>query len=159
EGYPNGTNQQLLVKISGTNSAQPGMVTVLSTNAPQFAGGVLPALNPANPGNPPFLLVSTGTTSGGSGLLSKVDLTQNPPVITTIATGGSGEILVNGGPDGAAYVSNGDRIDRVTALDGTNFASTSAMPTLTLSPVAVNPNPLQGSMQTFTATLSNVTSP
>src|SRR5262249_54087235 len=82
EAYPStNTSQHLLVKISGTNSAQPGTVTVLSTNAPQFAGGVLPVLNPANPGSPPFLLVSNGATSGASGSLAKVDLTQNPPVI------------------------------------------------------------------------------
>src|SRR5439155_19354563 len=57
EAYPNGTSNHLLVKISGTNSPQPATVTQLSTNAPQFAGGVLPVLNPSNPANPQILLV------------------------------------------------------------------------------------------------------
>jgi hypothetical protein len=159
EAYPTGGGQQL-VKISGTNSAQPATTTVLSTNAPQFAGGVLPVLNAANPGNPSFLLVSNGATSGTPGSISKVDLTQSPPVFTAIATGGSGEILLNGGPDGCAYVSNGDRVDRITAADGScNFAGSSAAPTLGLSPATVAPNPAQGGSQTFTATLQNASTP
>ena len=161
EAYPFNTTDHQLVKISGTNSPQPGTVTVLSTNAPQFAGGVLPVANPADPGNPSFLLVTNApASSGNSGSVSKVDLTQNPPVITTIATGESGEIFVNGGPDGCAYASDGDRVDRITAADGTcNFAGSSAQPRLSLTPLIVTPNPLQGSTQTFTATLSNVGSP
>ena len=159
EAYPNGTSDHNIVKISGTNSPQPGMFTILSTNAPSFAGGVLPVLNPANPGSPQFLIVSNGAVSGANGSVSKVDLTQNPPVITPIVTGGSGEIILNGGWDGCAYASNGDRIDRITAADGTcNFAGSSAGPTLSLTPLRVTPNPLQGSTQTFTATLQNASS-
>jgi hypothetical protein len=160
EAYPNGTSQHLLVKISGTNSAQPGTVTQLSTDAPQFAGGVLPIFNPMDPGHPPFLLVSNGATSGASGSISRVDLTQTPPVVTQIATGASGMIFLNGGPDGCAYVSNGDRIDRITAADGTcNFVASSGPPGLGLTPRAVSPNPAQGTSEIFTARLSNVASP
>ena len=160
EAYPNGTSNRLLVKISGTNSPQPATVTQLSTNAPQFAGGVLPVLNPANPANPQFLFVTNGTTGGISGSVLKVDLTQNPPVFTTVASGSTGSIFVNGGPDGCPYVSNGDRIDRITASDGTcKFAVSIAQPALTLSPALVAPIPQQGSTQSFTATINNVVSP
>lgn len=158
EAYPFNTSDHMLVKVSGTNSAQPATVTVLSTNAPQYAGGVLPVSNPASPGSPSFLLVSNGTTNGVSGSVVKVDLTQNPPVITTVATGGAGEIFVNGGPDGCAYVSNSDRIDRITNADGScSSASSSPFPMLSLSPVTVMTTPSQGSSQTFTATLQNAT--
>jgi len=154
EGYPGNK----LVKISGTNSGSPGAVTVLGTNAPPFAGGVLPVFNAAHPGNPSFLLVTNGATSGNSGSVQKVDLTQNPPVLTTVATGGTGEIFVNGGPDGCAYVSNGDRIDRITAADGTcGFATSRSAATLSLSPGAANP--AQGSTQTMTAQFSDVSVP
>jgi hypothetical protein len=152
EAYPNGTGSHLLVKISGTNSAHPGTVTQLSTDAPPFAGGVLPVVNPMDPGNPPFLLVSNGATGGASGSISKVDLTQTPPVVSQIATGASGMIFLNGGPDGCAYVSNGDRIDRITAADGScTFAPSTGAPTLTLTPTTVSPHPAQGTAQTFTA--------
>ena len=154
EGYPGNE----LVKISGTSSAHPGTVAVLSTNVPPFAGGVLPVFNPASPANPSFLFVSNGATGGNSGSVQKVDLTQNPPVFTTVATGGTGEIFVNGGPDGCAYVSNGDRIDRITAADGTcNFASSRSVATLSLSPVSASP--AQGAPQTMVAQFSDLTVP
>ncbi len=154
EAYPV-AGGHLLVKISGTNSASPGTVTQLSTDAPPAAGGILPVVNPGDTGNPPFLLVSNGTTGGAAGSVSKVDLTQTPPVVTQIAAGGTGMIFLNGGPDGCAYVSNGDRIDRITAADGTcNFATSIAAPTLTLTPATIAPNPAQGTSQAFTATLA-----
>src|SRR6185369_5149729 len=72
-----------------------------------------------------------------------------------IASGGTGMIFLNGGPDGCAYVSNGDRVDRITAADGTcNFATSIAAPTLTLTPAIVTPNPAQATSQSFTATLA-----
>lgn len=156
EVYPFGTGDHEIVKISGTNSGSPGTVTVLSANAPGNAGGVLPVFNPSTPGNPSFLFATNGNSGPGS--VVKVDLTQNPPVITTIATGGIGELFVNGGPDGCAYVSNGDRVDRITAADGTcNFAPTSTAPMLSLSPGAASP--AQGSSLTLTAQFFNVSIP
>ena len=158
EAYPFGTGDHELVKISGTTSGSPGTVTVLSTSAPQFAGGVLPVLSAAHPGSPSFLFVTNGATGSNSGSTQKVDLTQNPPVFTPVATAATGAIFVNGGPDGCAYVSNGDRIDRITAADGTcNFATTSTAPTLSLSPVSANLS--QGGTLTLTAQFSHLAVP
>ena len=154
EGYPGNK----LVKISATNSGSPGTVTVLSTNAPPFAGGVLPVLNAAHPGSPSFLFVTNGATGGNSGSTQKVDLTQNPPVFSPVAAAATGAIFVDGGPDGCAYVSNGDRIDRITAADGTcDFATASTVPTLSLSPVSASP--AQGGTQTMTAQFSHLAVP
>jgi kumamolisin len=155
EGPP-AANTRYIVRIEGTASAHPGACTYL-TAALANVGGVLPASNPTSPGNPPFLLATGGAVNTG---VQKVDLTQTPPVVTTVATGGANNIIINGGPDGCAYVSNGDRIDRITAADGScNFAASSAGPTLSLSPATVTPNPLQGTTATFTAILANAGAP
>ncbi len=53
-----------------------------------------------------------------------------------------------------------DRILRITNADGScGFASSSPLVSMSLSPSSVTPNPLQGTTQTFNATLSNVSSP
>ena len=69
-------------------------------------------------------------------------------------------LYIVAGPDGCAYVALTDRIIRITAADGScSFASSNPLPTLTLNPPTVVPNPAQGSTQTFTATFQNVTVP
>src|SRR5262249_16673969 len=67
-----------------------------------------------------------------------------------------GLIFVNAGPDGCAYVSNGDRVERIAAADGTcSFGTSSAAPSLSLAPGAAMP--AQGTSQLLTATFRNVT--
>ena len=147
-------NSNFIVSISGTNSASPGTVDYL-TNDFEDPSAVLPALNPLNISMPPFVLVNRIDND-----MSKVDLTQTPPVTTNVITGGSQGLYGITGPDGCAYMTQSDRILKVTAADGTcNFASSSPRPGLSLSPSTVTPNPTTGSSQTLTATLSNVTSP
>src|SRR5262249_38830200 len=155
-----GTPEHLLVKISGTDSAQPGTVTQLSTDAPQFAGGVLPVFNPMDPSNPSFLLVSNGATGGASGSVSKVDLTQTLPVVTQIAAGASGIIFLTGGPAGCGFSPTGHRAARFTAADGScNFATSTGAPALALTPTTVSPHPAQGTAQSFTARFLGTTTP
>ena len=60
-------------------------------------------------------------------------------------------MILAGGPDGCAYAVQSDRVVRITAADGScAFAASGPLPTLSLSPGAVTPNPLQGTVQTFT---------
>jgi len=157
--FPGGTvtaNVRYIVKIAGTNAQNAGACTYLSTALPNVEG-ILPALNPANPGSPPFLLASGANVNVG---ISKLDLTQNPPAVSNVATGGAHTLFINAGPDGCAYVSNGDRVDRITAADGScSFAPSAPGPVLALSPSSVSPNPAQGTSRTFTATIVNAAAP
>jgi kumamolisin len=163
QAYNFGSSTRHLYKIAGTTAQTPGALTDLLdvTASLPNANAVLPVLNPADPGHPPFLLVSASLDQPVMGQLAKVDLTQMPPVVSQVATGGTGLIFVNSGPDGCAYISNADRVDRVSAADGTcSFSPSFAGPSIGLSPSVVAPNPEQGSGHaTFTASLHGVASP
>jgi hypothetical protein len=149
-----------ITRIDGTNSASPGSFTYL-IDAFSQSSGVLPALNPGAPGDPPFLLAVNGNAAPGSmSNLSLIDLTQNPPTQNDIFTGGPVAVYIIAGRDGCAYVAETDRIVRIANADGTcPFAPSAALPAVSLSPADVSPNPVQGSLQAFTATLVNVSSP
>jgi hypothetical protein len=140
--------------ISGTGGPTPPIVTVLAT-LPGRPDGIALAANVANPGRPPFLFVNRN-----DGTLSKVDLTQSPPIVSNVFTGGSRGDFVAVGPDGCAYATQTDRVLKVTNADGScPFAPTSAAPGLSLTPAVVVPNPTQGTPETFTATFHNITVP
>ena len=142
------------VRIEGTASATPGAFTYLAA-VPGGPDGIAVAPDPGDPTRAQFLFVNRN-----DGVLSKLDLTQDPPVLSDAFTGGSRGDFVAVGPDGCTYATQTDSILRVTNADGScPFAATNAIPTLSLSPVAVSPNPKQGSSQTFTATLRNATAP
>jgi Pro-kumamolisin, activation domain/Bacterial Ig-like domain (group 1)/Invasin, domain 3/Subtilase family len=148
-----------LVKISGTGSASPGQVTILLSQLaadPLFvATNAVPALDPADPGNPATLYVANGT--GG---VNALDLTQAPPVVTPMATGGDVVIFMIGGPDGCLYLDDMDRVVRVTAADGScGVAPTTAAPTLLLSPSVATPNPNQGTGHSLNAQFANADVP
>ena len=143
-----------IVKITGTDSPSPGQVMVLLSQLaadPLFvATNAVPELDPEDPGNPTGLYVING--NGG---LYRLDLTQNPPAPTPVATGGDIIIIMIGGPDGCLYFDDMDRIVRVTAADGScGFAPTTASPALLLSPASTAAT--QGATQTLTALLTNV---
>ncbi len=145
-----------IVKIAGTDTATPGLVTVLlsqSSGDPLFvATNVVPELDPADPGDPSALFAING--NGG---LHRLDLTQAPPVRTTVATGGDIIIIMIGGPDGCLYFDDRDRVVRVTAADGScDAAPSTAQPSLLLTPQTAMPNPVQGTEHTLTARLVNV---
>jgi hypothetical protein len=90
-----------------------------------------------------------------AGTLSEIPI-ATPSTPTVIATGGPGVGVI--GPDGCMYSAKTTTIYRVAAAaGGCSFTPTSPAPAINLTPATVAPNPAQGSAQTFTATLRNVT--
>jgi len=141
------------VKIAGTNTANPGRVTILENDAaPGGSASLLPALNRADPSQPPYLVVTRQ-----SGMISKVDLTVSPPADSTIATGGSQGLGGKVGPDLCGYLAQSDRILRLTNADGScGLAPSVIAPHLILTPSAGSPTPVQGTTRTFTARVTDV---
>ena len=154
ESFLSNVNQQFITRIAGTNAPNAGTFTYLTNPTTFTVWGVLPAFNPSAPSSPSFLLVTRGTT------VTKLDLSTQPPTESNVLQNAANASYIVAGPDGCAYVALTDRIIRITAADGScNFASSNPLPTLTLNPPTVVPNPTQGNTQTFTATLQNVTVP
>jgi len=110
--------------ISGTNTTTPGAATFIASVS--TADGVAVAASDKL-NQPPFLLVNRN-----DGIITKVDLTQNPPVLTNIFSGGSRGDLAIVGPDGCLYATQTDRVIKVTNADGT----CSLVPTNHLSYIA-----------------------
>jgi hypothetical protein len=139
-GAQNATIQQ----VSGTNSATI-TVTPLSGITTDF-GVAIGATNAD--GSAQSLIVEP------SGTLTEVPI-ANPANATVLATGGPG--VGAPGPDGCLYSGNHDTVQRLTASNGTcPFAQTTQAASLILSPSSVSPSPEQGTQQTFTATVRNV---
>jgi sugar lactone lactonase YvrE len=99
-------------KITGTNSATPGTVTVYPVSVPT-GDGIAVSANPNN-----LFMYS----NRNDGILTKADLTGSSPVLTNIFTGGTRGDFVNVGPDGCLYATQSDRILKVTNSDGTCIA-------------------------------------
>jgi len=151
-------DSNFIVSISGTNSAVPGTLTYI-TNDFNDPSAVVPALNPLNVSMPPFLLIDDINNQ-----ITELPLPLAPPPApqqpTQVIGGGSQGLYGITGPDGCAYMTQSDRILKITAADGTcSFASSSPLPSISLSPANVTPNPAQGTQASFTATLSNTTAP
>jgi hypothetical protein len=143
-----------IVSIAGTNSATPGAFTTIAS-VPGGPDGVAVAVSLTNPPAPLFLFANRN-----DGIITKVDLTQNPAAISNVVTGGSRGDLIAVGPDGCFYATQSERVLRVTNADGScPFSPTSATPALLLSPSSVTPNPAQGTSVPFTATFNNLTVP
>jgi hypothetical protein len=144
-----------IYRISGTNAGSPATITKIVGNI-NGADGMAIAVNPANPSQAQFLFVNDNF-----GNMTKIDLTQNPVVLSTVFSGGSRGDFVTVGGDGCAYATQTDEIVRLSNADGScPFAQTSAYaqtaPALALTPATVAANPLQGGSQTFTATFQHL---
>ncbi len=131
----------LVAKIAGTNAPTPGAVTFINTTVPTIDGMAVSA----NP-NTPFLYGNRN-----DGIITKIDLTTNPPTLTNIfANGTRGDFAVVGF-DGCLYATQSDSIVKVTNADGTCVPPPLG-PLLPTSPTAVHvavdikpqscPNPL-----------------
>lgn len=145
---------QVIVKIDGTASATPGAVTELTARAPFRTWSVLPAANPTDPENPPFLLADTGT-----GFVT-LDPSVFPAAESDALVNGAGTSYAIAGPDGCAYAVQSDRIVRISAADGTcPFSPSAAAPAIQLTPAETTPNPAQGDEVVFVARVSNVEAP
>lgn len=99
-----------IVKIAATNSPTPGAMTVIA-RVPA-ADGIAVGANPIDHAKPPFLAVNR--TDGTITLIDLATLAQN-----AIATGGSRGDFSTVGGDGCLYVTQSDRISKLTATDGT----------------------------------------
>lgn len=162
---PNGTLYALtgytrptpsIVRISGTDVAGPPVITtvagITSDNLSVAVGKLLPN------GDARSLIVHTGNAVN-AGVLQEIDITVSPPVVlTTIANGDIGAGII--GPDGCFYNGTFGTVFRIGNSSGNcGFTPTNPVPSISLTPATVAPDPLQGSTQMFTATLSNVAAP
>src|SRR5262249_54790824 len=139
-----------IVRIGGTNTPFPPTVTTL-TGITSDDGSI--AIGSTQPnGDAKSLLIHTG------GALKLVDITTTPFTTTTLAAGPLGAAVI--GPDGCLYANAHDTILKLApTAGGCGFTPTNPAPSLSLTPASVSPNPAQGTPETFTATLRNVSTP
>jgi len=144
-----------VLAVTGTDQAQPATYAPVAGVPSIFwvnVGAALPD------GSARSLIVLQPAPPGGSGSdLNLVDITTDPPQVTTLAHDiGSGTI----GPDGCLYAALQDGVYRIAPESGVcDFATTNPSPALDLSPRTIAPNPVQGSAITLTATFRNIAAP
>src|SRR5208283_4817112 len=125
--------------ISGINVSSLGMLA-----SGQLSNGDATSLIET-----PFT-ASTGTPLG----IKNVDLTTSPPTIGTSFSTAGGANFMTFGPDGCVYAAQGTTVFRITDTSGgCSYGTTLGTPSLVVSPTSVSPNPLQGTSQTFNATI------
>jgi len=146
-----GNNPEFVVKVAGTNTSAPAVVTTLTGITPD--NGTIAVGQTTATGSAKTLLIHVAGAKGGS--LETVDITgSTPSVDTVLATGDIGAGVV--GPDGCYYVGSHHVVYKLApSSGGCTLTPTNPAPSLTLSPASVPTNPAQGSAQTFTATLKN----
>ncbi len=137
-------------EIGGTNTTSPTVTTVASITGA------------------PFSVAVTGSNSSGQatsldvftfgGNVTSVDLSQTPAVTSTIATGTTLFYITASSANGCAYASIPGTIVRIGPPSCASSPSTTTGPELSLSGPGVT-SPPAGSPVTFTAQLSNVSSP
>jgi len=151
---PNGTiyvlafgSPSTVEQVSATNAAS---VTVSPVAGITTESGIAIGATNAD-GSAQSLLVDP------AGVLSEVSI-ANPTQTTVLATVSPGVGVA--GPDGCLYSAHYDTVYRLAnSTGGCTFAPTSPAPALSLTPTVVAPSPAQGSTETFTATLQNVSAP
>jgi hypothetical protein len=86
--------------------------------------------------------------------LQLVDISVSPPVVTTLVETPTSSGTI--GPDGCLYIHGGVAVYKLSPSNGAcRFRATNPTPALALSPPAVQPNPDQGTLLTFSAQLHN----
>ena len=144
-----------VVSVTGTNGPATPVVTPVATGLSYEPAGVAVASTDAA-GHATALYVSG--SSGGTGVVSRVDLTASLPNSTTIATGSDNLTVDALGPDGCVYISDLDQILRLSS--GAACAGTSSnAPEITLQQSSGSATPITGSSVGFTASLENVPNP
>ncbi len=148
---PNGTiyvlafgSPSTVEQVSATNSA-----TVTVSQVPGITPNSGIAIGATNAdGSAQSLLVDP------AGVLSEVSI-ADPSQTTVLATVSPGVGVT--GPDGCLYSAHYGTVYRLAnSVGACNFTQTTPVPSLSLTPATVAPNPAQGSSQTFTATLKNI---
>ena len=147
--YINGRNvpNAPVEQISGTNSA-----TVTVTPMTGITSDFAVAIGTTNSdGSAQSLIVEP------SGTLSEIPI-ANPGAAVVLATGSPGVGVT--GPDGCLYSAHYDTVYRLAGVNGNcHFTPTSPAPSIKLTPGTVSPNPAQGTSQSLTATVGNVSPP
>ena len=150
-----------VVEVGGTNTSQPAAVTTLSSIA--AADEILLAAGTASGGGAQYLISGSLANIPTSSGLGTFDLTSSPPSAGTLLANSSVGVQATNavfGPDGCVYLADGNAVFRVTDTNGDcSYSSNIAIPSLTLTPGVVSPNPAQGSSQTLTASLHYATTP
>jgi hypothetical protein len=142
-GY-DGNTMAPVEQISGTNVA-----TVTVTPVTGITSDFAVAIGTTNADGSAQSLIAEP-----AGNLSEIPI-ATPGAAMVLATGGPGVGVT--GPDGCLYSAHYDTVYRIANSSGTcSFLPTSPAPSINLTPASVAPNPAQGSSQTFTATLTNV---
>ncbi len=156
---PDGT---LFVPQHTTNPAGSPVLRISGTNVPGTPTQTpIPGLNSlywvtVGEALPSGAAKSLIILDGVSLKLQLADITTNPPTFTDLTTTPLGSGVV--GPDGCLYISTIDSIYKLApATGGCGFAVTNPAPMLLLSPTAATP--MQGTVQTLTAQLTNLTVP
>ena len=154
---PNGT----LYVVTGYFGPMPPVMRVSGTDGPST-----PTVEPIPDLFSVFWLnVAEADASGEAtslitlfdGALRLVDLTTDPPTETPLARDIGGGVI---GPDGCLYSSTGTTVYKLSDATGAcRFLSSTARPSLNLTPAAVSPDPPLGSTHTFTAAFHNVDTP
>jgi hypothetical protein len=98
-----------VAKVSATNSATPGQVTYIPGATVASLDGLAISANPGAQ----FLYAN-----GNNGIITKIDLSTNPPTLTSVVTGGTRGDFATVGPDGCLYPTQTDRVLKVTNADG-----------------------------------------
>lgn len=144
-----GNPSAAIVRVGGTNTASPPSMTTLSGVTSSYTlaiGETLPS------GDAKSLLVDAP-----NGDLQVVDITTDPPTATVLAHNLPAGVI---GPDGCMYATTADTVYKLTDPSGScGFNPTGSLPTLSLTPAQVSPDPIQGGSQPFTATIHNLDVP
>jgi kumamolisin len=137
-------------RIDGTDQPAPPAVTTVTGVTSIFTM----TIGEVGPDGEAQSLI--GLTNGGLDL-ELFDLTTMPPTRTVIAHDLGGGVI---GPDGCMYTTRSDTVYKVARDDGScAFNPTTALPSLTLTPAEVTPDPLQGTAHVFTAKFHNLDVP
>lgn len=142
---------QYVMRLAGSNQPNFGQDTWLQY-VPTADGTAVAASS--DPTKPPYLFANRN-----NGIVTKLDLSGSPAnnaaPATDIFTGGSRGDFSTVGPDGCLYITQTDRVVKITNADGTcSLAPTTVVPTLTLAPASATHH--VGESDTVTAALSNV---
>jgi kumamolisin len=142
-----------VVAIAGTDSPTPGQVTVV----PGIIGpalGILALGTLANGDAQALALTASPGSDGFPAGVRTYDVSTGSAATTAL-------LMNNGyvnqhllGPDGCQYVSMNVAVYKITNADG-SCPLDLLSPLIALSPSTVSPHPVQGTAQTFTATIHN----
>jgi Pro-kumamolisin, activation domain/Bacterial Ig-like domain (group 1) len=137
-----------VVQVSGTDGPNPPTVTTLAGVVSSYWVNI----GDVGPDGEAQTLITLQPNGGDLQLTNIATATA-----TGLASGIGGGII---GPDGCLYMPDQDILYKLTdSSGGCHFSPADVTPSIRLMPTMVSPNPAQGSSQSFTATLRNLSAP